>query len=80
MRGAGLYLGVEFRSGPRFAAPAPDLAAAMINGLRERGILIGAAGRFGNVLKIRPPLCVTIGHADELVERMEDILGELRPQ
>ncbi len=79
VRGAGLYLGVEFRGGPDLTAPAADLATAMINGLRERGILIGAAGRFGNVLKIRPPLCVTADHADELVEQMEDILSGMRP-
>jgi 4-aminobutyrate aminotransferase-like enzyme len=76
VRGAGLYLGVDFSAGPGFSAPAPDLATAMINGLRERGILIGAAGRFGNVLKIRPPLCVTKGHADELAGAMETVLAE----
>ena len=75
VRGAGLYLGVEFSRGGDVNAPDPDLAVAMINGLRERGILIGAAGRFGNVLKIRPPLCVTKAHADELVGRMEDVLA-----
>ena len=56
VRGAGLYLGVEFSRGANGSMPAPDLAAAVIDGLRERGILIGAAGRYGNVLKIRPPL------------------------
>jgi 4-aminobutyrate aminotransferase-like enzyme len=79
VRGAGLYLGVDFSAGPDFSAPAAELATAMINGLRERGILIGAAGRFGNVLKIRPPLCVTNGHADELVGLMEDVLVEAGP-
>jgi 4-aminobutyrate aminotransferase-like enzyme len=76
VRGAGLYLGVEFSRDADFNTPAPDLASTMINGLRERDILIGAAGRYGNVLKIRPPLCVTKGHADELVGRMEEVLVE----
>ena len=70
-RGArrGALSGRRVSGGADLSAPAPDLAATMINGLRERGILIGAAGRFGNVLKIRPPLCVTTDHADELVGR-----------
>ena len=76
VRGSGLYLGVEFSRDGDTDAPAPDLATAMINGLREHGILIGAAGRFGNILKIRPPLCVTIDNADELVGRMEDVLAD----
>jgi 4-aminobutyrate aminotransferase-like enzyme len=77
VRGAGLYFGVEFSRDGNFKTPDPELATAMINGLREHGILIGAAGRFGNVLKIRPPLCVTKAHADELVGRMEDVLAEI---
>jgi len=72
VRGAGLYLGVEFGTED---GPAPEIARALINGLRQRGILIGAAGRYGNVLKIRPPLCVTSAHADELVDAMDDLLG-----
>lgn len=72
VRGAGLYLGVAFgdEKGPR-----PDIAKAMINGLKERGILIGAAGQYGNVLKVRPPLCVTTGHADQLADALESLLA-----
>jgi 4-aminobutyrate aminotransferase-like enzyme len=74
VRGAGLYLGVEFgtEDGPR-----PGIAKGLINGLRARGILIGAAGQYGNVLKIRPPLCVTTEHADILVDTMEEVLDGL---
>ncbi|MBB3771692.1 4-aminobutyrate aminotransferase-like enzyme [Angulomicrobium tetraedrale] len=72
VRGAGLYLGVEFGTQD---GPAPDIAKGLINGLKQRGILIGAAGQYGNVLKIRPPLCVTTTHADQLVEAIEDVLA-----
>jgi len=72
VRGAGLYLGVEFGSED---GPAPQIAKGLINGLRQHGILIGAAGQYGNVLKIRPPLCVTTAHADQLVDAMEELLG-----
>lgn len=72
VRGAGLYIGVEFGTAD---GPAPEIAKGLINGLRRHGILIGAAGGYGNVLKIRPPLCVTTGHADQLVDAMEEMLG-----
>jgi 4-aminobutyrate aminotransferase-like enzyme len=75
VRGAGLYLGVEFSAGGDFRKPDPGSAIAMVNGLRERGILIGAAGRYGNVLKIRPPLCVTERHANQLADAIDDILS-----
>ncbi len=50
------------------AAPNPEAAEKIVNGMRERNILIGIAGRHGNVLKIRPPLCFTREHADIFLE------------
>jgi 4-aminobutyrate aminotransferase-like enzyme len=42
--------------------------------MRDRRVLIGAAGRWGNVLKIRPPLCFSTAHADQLVSCLDDAL------
>ncbi len=72
VRGAGLYLGVELCVE---GEPAPGLARHAINALKERGLLIGAAGRHGNVLKIRPPLCVTQTHADRLADALGEVLA-----
>src|ERR671932_1887386 len=44
-RGHGLLVGVELESG--------EAAAAVVDGLRDDGVLIGRTGRAGNVLKIR---------------------------
>ena len=75
VRGVGLYLGVELgESGA--GSPAPARTAAVINGLRARRVLIGAAGRFGTVLKIRPPLCFSVEHADRLVAALDEVLSE----
>ena len=57
VRGAGLYLGVELLQ-PDTGAPAPALAAGVINALRERRVLIGAAGLHGNVLKLQAAAAV----------------------
>jgi 4-aminobutyrate aminotransferase-like enzyme len=54
--------------------PAPGLARFVVNGLRRRNILIGTAGRDGNVLKIRPPLCFSNENADLLVGNLRDVL------
>ena len=72
IRGAGLYLGVEFRDD---GEPAPGLTSRLINGLRDRRVLIGAAGRYGNVLKIRPPLIFTRENADMLVDALDAALA-----
>jgi 4-aminobutyrate aminotransferase-like enzyme len=70
VRGAGLFIGVDIR--------APGSAPALINALRERRVLIGAAGRAGDVLKIRPPLCFSAADADLLVAALDDALGARR--
>ncbi|GLK77792.1 aminotransferase [Methylopila jiangsuensis] len=72
-RGAGLYLGVEFADDA--GRPDAGLTSRVINGLRDRRILIGAAGIYGAVLKIRPPLVFETSHADRLLEALDETLA-----
>lgn len=85
VRGAGLYVGVDLVQHPAATpgpaptpgcapTPAPALARAVINALRDRRVLIGAAGKYGNVLKIRPPLCFSVANADQLLGALHDAL------
>ncbi|MFC0269817.1 aspartate aminotransferase family protein [Kushneria aurantia] len=77
VRGAGLFIGIDLCHSGETATPSPELTSAVINGLRERRVLIGAAGRFGNTLKIRPPLCLDEQEADFFVEALSDTLASL---
>lgn len=74
VRGAGLFVGVEFVKDRTTKEPAPDVAAFVVNSLRRRRILISATGPGGNVLKIRPPLVFAREHADMLMDAIDDIL------
>ncbi len=74
VRGAGFYIGVELVGVD--GSPAPELAAAVINRMRDRHVLIGAAGRFGSILKIRPPLCFSATHADQLLAALDGALAD----
>jgi acetylornithine/succinyldiaminopimelate/putrescine aminotransferase len=49
----------------------------MIDKLRRHGILIGAAGRYGNILKIRPPLPFTRENADQVLDACDAALAEI---
>jgi 4-aminobutyrate aminotransferase-like enzyme len=73
-RGAGLFLGLDICD-PRDGSPAPERATDLINALQARGVLIGAAGRFGHTLKLRPPLCITPEEADFFTERLVQALA-----
>ena len=67
VRGPGLFVGVELTDS--------DLAEAVVEGMREQGVLIGSTGPRGNVLKIRPPLVFSERHADLLVDRLQTVLA-----
>jgi 4-aminobutyrate aminotransferase-like enzyme/Ser/Thr protein kinase RdoA (MazF antagonist) len=72
VRGRGLMLGVEIVG--EGGHPDGKLAAAVTNGLRERGVLIGTTGPNDNVLKIRPPLVFEAEHAALLVDSLDAAL------
>jgi 4-aminobutyrate aminotransferase-like enzyme len=69
VRGIGLYLGVEIVDGE--GVPSRDRAAAIVDAMRERRVLISATGKDGNVLKIRPPLVFQEQHAAILADALD---------
>ncbi|MGH2357307.1 MAG: aminotransferase class III-fold pyridoxal phosphate-dependent enzyme [Candidatus Limnocylindria bacterium] len=77
VRGRGLLIGVELVINPMTREPAADLASRVANELRERGVLIGTTGRHGNVLKIRPPLCITQAEAGLIAAELDGVLSSL---
>ncbi|HEY1836683.1 MAG TPA: aminotransferase class III-fold pyridoxal phosphate-dependent enzyme [Rhizomicrobium sp.] len=77
VRGAGLFIGVDVVS-PDPARTHGQLAAQIVNGMRERRVLISATGLEGNVLKIRPPLVFSRQNADLLLESMDAVLKGLQ--
>ncbi len=75
VRGAGLYLGVDVTDPG--GAPSGDLAAAIVNGMRDRRVLISATGPLGHTLKIRPPLPFGRTHADQFTTVLANVLRQL---
>lgn len=77
VRGAGLFVGVELVSDRDRKTPATVETARLVNALRERRVLISAAGPAANVLKIRPPLVFRQDHAERFLEAVDAALGEV---
>ncbi|HTF52038.1 MAG TPA: aspartate aminotransferase family protein [Pseudonocardia sp.] len=78
VRGAGLFIGVDMVTDRESATPDGALADDIVNGLRERRVLISASGPSGNVLKVRPPLPFGMKDADRLLEEFERALSTRR--
>lgn len=74
VRGVGLYIGVELVKDRGTKEANPAAASALVNGLRERRVLISTTGPHANILKIRPPLIFSAAHADRLLSELQSTL------
>jgi 4-aminobutyrate aminotransferase-like enzyme/Ser/Thr protein kinase RdoA (MazF antagonist) len=74
VRGWGLALAVDLVD-PASAEPDPVGTRAVIEGMRDRGVLIGRTGRDRSTLKIRPPLVFADVHVDLLVGALRETLA-----
>ena len=70
VRGVGLMLAIELTD-PKSGAADPARAMALLEALREEGVLVGRGGLYGNVLRIAPPMSVTAQEIDEVLGRFE---------
>ncbi|HEX6615919.1 MAG TPA: aspartate aminotransferase family protein [Gemmatimonadales bacterium] len=75
VRGMGLMVGVELVKDRATKAPAIEETQAIWERLRELGVLVGKGGLYGNVLRIKPPLCITAEDVDFALGAMEEALG-----
>jgi 4-aminobutyrate aminotransferase len=77
VRGKGLMLGIELvRPGTR--TPAPEAASAVLEATRRGGVLVGKGGLHGNVLRIAPPLTLTLDEADRGIDVLDAALRGVR--
>ncbi len=77
VRGSGLFIGVELVRDRTTLEPAAKETAAVVNRMRDLGVLVGREGPLGNVIKIRPPLVFDENHAQQLIDTLDQALREL---
>ena len=74
VRGMGLMLGVELVRDRTTKEPAKKETLALLEAAREMGVLIGKGGLEGNVLRIKPPMCITAEDADFTIDVLDRAL------
>ncbi|KAJ7538207.1 hypothetical protein O6H91_11G038500 [Diphasiastrum complanatum] len=77
VRGRGLMLGVELVTDRQTKTPAKEETAILMDKMKDLGVLVGKGGRYGNVFRIKPPMCFSIDDADFLVDALDYAMSRL---
>lgn len=77
VRGMGLMLGVELVKDRATREPAKAETLEVMEQCRELGVLLGKGGLDGNVLRIKPPMCLSAADADFALEVLDRAIGRL---
>jgi alanine-glyoxylate transaminase/(R)-3-amino-2-methylpropionate-pyruvate transaminase len=77
VRGMGLMLGVELVRDRDTKMPAKEETLDVLEAAREMGVLLGKGGLDGNVLRIKPPMCITAADVDFALDVLEHALARV---
>lgn len=77
VRGMGLFIGIELVTSRVTKEPATMLAEYVVSKFKEQRILMSTEGKYGNVLKFKPPMVFNHENAKHLLEKLDEILQEV---
>jgi 4-aminobutyrate aminotransferase-like enzyme len=75
VHGSGLYMGVELVRDPQTLEPATTETEAVCERMRELGVIVQPTGDHQNVLKMKPPMCISTTSADFFVDMLDRVLS-----
>lgn len=76
-RGQGLVMGLEFVKDKQTKEPAGDFCKALCEHLVANGVLCGRVGWWGQVMRIAPPLVISMEQAEQSLDALETTLQEM---
>ncbi len=77
VRGMGLMLGVELVKDRKTKEPATQETAFLFERMKDYGVLVGKGGLHGNVLRVKPPMCITPEDVQYVLSVMDLALDEM---
>ena len=77
VRGVGLMQALELVSDRDTKEPATRQTSRLMEEARERGLLVGKGGLYGNVIRISPPLNISAADVDAFIAAFRPALGAL---
>jgi len=80
VRGRGLMLGLDIVTDASSREPAPAVAAAIHEGLRDEGLILSRSGAYGNVLRLLPPMCIGREDVERVTNGLKKVCAGIDPE
>ena len=77
VRGMGLMLALELVEDRKTKEPSSAKAAALMEAAKNDGLLLGKGGRWGNVIRIAPPMLISETDIDEGAAQLDRALASI---
>jgi 4-aminobutyrate aminotransferase-like enzyme len=74
IRGKGLMIGIEIVKNADSKEPATAEAAKIRKAVRDKGVLLGLGGAYGNVLRVQPPLTISDDELDKVLAAIKEVM------
>lgn len=78
VRGRGLMVALELVKDRKTKAYATEETAQLMELCKDRGLLVGKGGLFGNVIRIAPPLSINKSEIETVVKTIDECLRQMR--
>jgi 4-aminobutyrate aminotransferase-like enzyme len=77
VRGRGLMIGLELVKDQKTKAYATEETVRLMDLCKDRGLLVGKGGLYGNVVRIAPPLSINNEEVNTLLKTMGEAFKAL---
>ena len=77
VRGRGLMLAIEMVKDRRTKQPDPNITAAVFENCREQGLILSKSGPHRSVLRMVPPMCLTLADVETVAEGLDRAFREV---
>lgn len=71
-------IGIEIVKDKNTKESHPQLATELMEKLKDRRVLVGKGGAGGNVIRLQPPLCMSMEDAKYFLYQFEEVLKEYK--
>ncbi|MBS9716130.1 aspartate aminotransferase family protein [Pseudohalocynthiibacter aestuariivivens] len=78
VRGRGLMLAIEMVKDRKTKEPDPETTAAVFENCRESGLILSKSGQYQSVLRMVPPLCLSMDDVDTVANGLDRAFSALR--